>query len=145
MIPFAFKYVMWVPVPHLIFIWYGVCQFGLQLRFYAELYQHLAASYAEDKLPKHQQVMVEQELIRNSDLGIWRYQWRIINFLILALETGFILKTLFLAYSNLTPPDYIIGIWILLAVALTFCLSVSLDRKSKPANKSKPAPKRKMP
>jgi len=133
-VPFAFKYVMWVPVPHLIFIWYGVGQFGLQLRFYAELYQHLAASHAEEATTH----------IRNSDLGIWRYQWRIITFFIMALETGFIIKTLLVAYTNLTPPTYIIAIWILLAVALSFCLVFSFDRKARGAEKATPH-KRKVP
>jgi hypothetical protein len=126
-IPFAFKYVMWVPVPHLIFIWYGVCQFGLQLRFYAELYQHLASAYAEEDDKKKG---TTTKRIRNSDIGIWRYQWRIINFLVLGLEVGFIAKTLYLEYSNLTPPVEILAIWLFIVIALAFCLTFSFGKSS---------------
>lgn len=153
-IPFAFKYVMWVPVPHIIFIWHGVCQFGLQLRLYAELYQDLASTYADeqhhnngkDRTPTQgsSAATTTTKRISNSDMGIWRYQWRIINVAVLGLEAGFIVKTLFLAYSNLTPPTEILAIWLFLVIAIAFCLTFSFDKRPK-SSRSSSAVKRKMP
>jgi len=133
-IPFAFKYVMWVPVPHIIFIWYGICQFGLQLRFYAELYQHLASARADEgKDPRPNRV-------KNSDMGIWRYQWRIANFLALGLEVVLIAKTLYLDYSNLTPPPEIMSLWILLLGILAFCFNYSLGKPAPPPRQKRKHP-----
>lgn len=154
-IPFAFKYVMWVPVPHIIFIWHGVCQFGLQLRLYAELYQDLASTYADeqhaqhhnngkDRTPTKGSTTTTTKRISNSDMGIWRYQWRIINVAVLGLEAGFIVKTLLLAYSNLTPPTEILAIWLFIVIAIAFCLAFSFDKRPK-SSRSSSAVKRKMP